>query len=209
MPAFLIAILLIVWCVRRVRDYRVARAYDASIQRYRASLDANPGSADTHGRLGLIYLERGNPDAAGRHFGEALLIEPGNPDFVYHLGSAYEMKGDWNRAMECYREAYGTDPEYGAGVICRELGKAYVHCDNVERGMDLLELFLKKRNTDPEGRYWMAVALQKAGNVSQMIGELNLMMDQVRSDRRLLGKGGRHWVSRGRRMLRKVRCPDL
>lgn len=196
---------LIVWSRRRVRDYGISRVDEANIQKYHISLAANPEESDVWYRLGLIYLRRGNPDEAVRQFAEARRIDPGNPDYVYYLGRAYEMKGELDRALECYEKVYGIDPEYESGAVGRELGKSYVHCGSVERGTELLSQFLKKRNTDPEGRYWMAVALKKAGNMSQMIGELNLMMEQVRSDSRLLKSGGRQWVLRSRHLLRQTR----
>jgi tetratricopeptide (TPR) repeat protein len=198
----------ILWGIGRFRDFLAIRSDDASIRRHLVSLNSNPEDARVHYQLGLIHLKRRNPDAACRHFDSARRIDAGHSEHSYGLGRAYEMKGEWRRALEFYEEAYRIDPECGSGEIIRELGKAHLHTGNIEKGVEHLNQFLKMRSSDPEGRYWLAVALEKTGNVSQMIGELNLIMGQVRANPRALRREARPWAYRARTMLRRARSGD-
>ena len=203
-----ILILLALLGSRRLQHHRTRRADDASFQRYLDSLNSNPEDADSCFRMGKLLLKRGNADESSGYFEKALRIDPENPDYGYYLGRAFEKNGQWSRALQFYEETYRKNPEYAFGDICRELGKAYVQVGAVDKGLELLTLFLKKRDTDPEGRYWLAVALQKSGNTAQMIGELNLIMDQIRMSPRSFLKANRYWAYRVRDMLREARTSD-
>ena len=93
------------------------------------------------------------------YFENALRIDPGDPDYHYYLGRCHETEREWSQALEQYEETYRLNPEYRLGDILREVGKGYLHTGNVEKGIEFLRFFLAKRSSDPEGRYWLAVAL--------------------------------------------------
>jgi tetratricopeptide (TPR) repeat protein len=110
--------------------------------------------------------------------------------------------GEWPEALEQYEETYRLDPEYGVGDIFREVGKGYLHTGNIEKGMEFLTFFLKKRVSDPEGRFWLAVALKKKGNLEEMRLQLNLILEQARSLPRFFRKKNREWLYLARNMIR-------
>ena len=201
---------LLFWCGRWVRKHRASRKNEALLQKHLADLSSDPGNADSSFQAGKIILERGNPDEASGYFENALRADPGNPDYGYNLGRAYEMKGDWDSALQLYEGIYNLDPEYESGRIVRELGKVYVHLDRIDRGREFLGMFLEKNDNDSEARFWMAVALQRAGKTVRMLGELNLIMGQARTNSRAFCRANRHWICRARDMLRQTRhCYEL
>jgi tetratricopeptide (TPR) repeat protein len=205
-PALFILVPLLFWSGRRLGKYRAYRKDEILFQRHLACLSSDPENAASCCQIGKILLKRKNPDEASGYFEKALRRDPENPDYGYYLGRACELKGDWDRAPQFYEGVYRVDAEYGSGEIARELGKSYVHLDRISRGKELLRLFLKKHDTDPEARYWMAVALQKTGQTAQMVGELKLIMDQVRANPRSFRRKNRQWIYRARDMLRETRC---
>jgi hypothetical protein len=115
------------------------------------------------------------------------------------------LDGEWGPALEQYEETYSLNPEYGLGDIFREVGKGYLHSGRVEKGIEFLKFFLTKRSSDPEGRYWLAIALQKAGDSEQMRAQLNMIVEQARSNPRFFRKENREWVYRARGMIRDSR----
>ena len=205
-PALFVLAPLLFWSGLRFRRYREYRKDEILLQRHLSRLSSNPENTDSCFRIGKILLKRKNPDEASGYFENALRADPENPDYGYHLGQAFQMKGDWEKALQFYEGVYRVDAEYGSGGIVRDLGKTYVHLDRISRGRELLDSFLKKHDTDPEARYWMAVALQKSGQTARMVGELKLIMDQVRAHPRSFYRQNRQWVHRTRDMLRETRC---
>ena len=105
-------------------------------------------------------------------------------------------------ALEEYEETYRLNPEQSLGDIFREVGKAYLHTGNVDKAIEFLEFFLQTRGSDPEGRYWLAVALHKQGKPEEMRVQLNTILEQARSNPRFFRKEKRAWVLRARTLLR-------
>ncbi len=201
----LILIPLVYFGSQWIRGYHSGRAGERDFRRHLHSLTANPQDADAHYQLGLIQLKRRNLDAAARYFESALKIDPADADYHYFLGRAHELKPDWNRALERYEETYRLNPEHGLGDIFREVGKAYLHTGSVEKAIEFLKFFLSKRGSDPEGRYWLAIALQKAGDHEQMRVQLHTIAEQARSNPRFFRKENREWIYRARQMIRDSR----
>jgi tetratricopeptide (TPR) repeat protein len=204
LPLFILC-LLVCLGYRWLGGYLGSRAQERVFQHQLHALTGNPQDADGHYQLGLIHLQRRNFDAAGRYFENALRIDPTDPKYHYSLGRAYELDGDWGKALEQYEATYRFQPEYGLGNIFREVGKGYLHTGNVKKGMEFLRLFLAKRDSDPEGRYWLAVALQKSGDLEQMRMQLNTILEQARSNPRFFRKENREWNYKARNLIRDSR----
>ena len=185
-----------------IRGYMASQTGERSFQQQLHALTLNPQDADAQYQLGLMSLKRRNLSSARKYFENAINIDPNDPDYHYFLGRSYELDGAWDRALVEYEETYRLNPEYGLGDIFREVGKGYLHTCSVEKGIEFLKFFLTKRGSDPEGRYWLAVALQKAGDVEQMRTQLNMIVEQARSNPRFFRKENREWVYRARGMIR-------
>jgi tetratricopeptide (TPR) repeat protein len=202
---FFVLIPLIFLASQWFRGYHVSQANEREYRQHLQALTVNPQDADAQYQIGLIYLKRRNLDAACRYFGNALKIDPGDADYHYFLARAHELKGEWSPALEQYEETYKLNPGYGHGDIFREVGKSYLHMGNAEKAMEFLKYFLSKRGSDPEGRYWLAMALQKTGDNEQMRAQLHVIAEQARSNPRFFRKENREWIYRARAMIRDSR----
>ncbi len=188
---------------QRFRWYFSARENERVFHRRLQELTLNPQDADAQHQLGLIHLKRGNLATAADYFERAIRIDPGCADYHYWLGRVFESKDDWPKALAEYEETYRINPEQGLGDIFREVGKAYLHTGNYEKAIEFLEFFLDTRGSDPEGRYWLAVAYQKLGKPEEMRVQLNTILEQARSNPRFFRKENRQWILRARRLLKR------
>jgi tetratricopeptide (TPR) repeat protein len=179
------------------------RAGQKDLQRFLQTLTVNPRDADALYQLGLIQLKRGNAGAAGEYFQRAIKIDAANPDYRYHLGRAFELREDWPNALDSYAEVYRMNPQYGLGDIFREVGKGYLHTGNPQKAIEFLRFFLTERQSDPEGRYWLAVALRDVGEQQEMRTQLRTILDQTRSNPRYFTRENRRWIFLARTMLRQ------
>jgi tetratricopeptide (TPR) repeat protein len=204
-----IAIPLIFWIGQQLRRHWMAAVQAQDVSHHLQALTANPQNADAHYRLGLIHWSQENLDAALDYFSRAAKINPLEPSYLHFLGRTYEKKDDWLRALEHYEAAYRLDPEYGSGVIGRDLGKGYLHTGQRETGEELLKNYVSQCNSDLEGRYWLAEALKKSGNAEQMWFHLNVIIEQARSSPYSLRKNNREWIYRARDLLRDLKLKPI
>lgn len=190
--------------LQRARGVLLAKSGEAEFQRHLQSLTVNPQDADAHHQLGLIHLKRGNFTTAQSYFETALKIDPSDADYHYYLGRVFEEMEEWPKALEQYSETYRLNAGYGVGDIFREVGKAYLHTDNVEKAVEFLRFFLETRASDPQGRCWLAVAYQKLGQIDEMGAQLSAILEQARSNPRFFRKENRKWLYRARVLLRQL-----
>jgi len=187
---------------RRYGGFLSARHSERGYRQQLENLTLNPRDADAHYQLGLHHFERGNHQAAQNYFSKALEIEPADPDYHYSQGRLFEAKEDWTQSLEHYEEVYKLNPEHRLGDILREVGKGYLHTREPEKALEFLRYFLKSRGFDPEGRYWLAVALERTGDREGMRVHLSTLLDQARSNPRFFRKENREWLYRTRVLLR-------
>ncbi len=200
LPLFIIIPVLYIG-YQRYHSFLEDRGDERSFHRYLQTLALNPQNADAQYQLGLICLKRGKLEEAQRHFEDACRIDPQVPDYHYYLGRACEASGDWACALGQYEETYRHDSQYGQGDIFREVGKGYLQTGRLEKAVEFLSFFLGIRGSDPEGRYWLAVALGRLGKEDEMRAQLHTILGQARSQPRFFRKEKREWVTRSRTLL--------
>ncbi len=69
-------------------------------------------TVEQRNQLGEYYLKENDLDSGIRQFRQVLDIDPNNIRGIYRLGSIYQWKQDWNKAMEYYKNVYTLDPFY-------------------------------------------------------------------------------------------------
>jgi tetratricopeptide (TPR) repeat protein len=201
LPFFLVVPLLLVFA-QRLRELLATRTLLRGFHRHLRALTLNPRDADAHFQLGFLHFGSGHLDAARGYFEQALRIDALDPDYHYYMGRIHEAAGDWSKAAEEYETTYQSNQEYAQGDIFREVGKGYLHTDRLEKALEFLTYFQERRGSDPEGRYWLAVAMQRAGKIDDMRRELNTVLDQARSSPRFFRRTHREWIYRARMLLR-------
>jgi tetratricopeptide (TPR) repeat protein len=202
LPLFLMIPLLYL-LFQRVRSLSTGRVQEREFQRQLVTLTANPQDADAHHQLGLLHMKRGNLESARRYFEQAGRIDPSQPEYHYQLGRVMEAQGEWAGALEQYEETYRLDPNFALGDILREVGKGYLHTGRVEKAIEFLRYFLGMRSSDPEARYWLAVALKESDAPEEMRVQLNTLLEQARSNPAFFRRENREWIYRARRLLRE------
>jgi len=202
LPLFLMIPLLYV-LYQRVRSLASGREQEREFQHQMVTLTSNPQDADAHYQLGLLHMKRGNLGSARRYLEQASAIDPAQAEYQYHAGRVLEAEGNWPGALERYEETYRLAPEFGLGDILREVGKGYLHTGQVEKAMEFLRYFLGLRGSDPEARYWLAVALKETGDKDEMRVQLNTILEQARSNPKFFRRENREWIYRARRLLRE------
>jgi len=187
---------------QRFRGYLSGREGERMLHLRLQNLTLNPQDADAQHQLALIHMRRRNFEIAQSCLEQAIKIDSSDPEFHYSLGQLFEAQERWDRALEEYEETYRLNPGQNLGDIFREVGKAYLHTGNAEKAIEFLEYFLQTRGSDPEGRYWLAVALQKTGKPEEMRIQLDTILEQSRSHPRFFRKETRAWVLRARTLLK-------
>jgi len=205
---FLFLIPLIYFASGWMRNISAGRYGTEDFQRNMRTLTVNPQNADAHYQLGRISLDRGDPSAARGYFEAAVKITQDVAEYYYYFGLACSQKKDWDKALECYENAYRIYPEYGQGDIFREVGKAYINTGYIEKGKEFLNFFLTRRDADPEGRYWLAVALQKSGDAERARFQLTMIIEQAKANPRFFRKRNREWIYRARSLTREIKTTN-
>jgi tetratricopeptide (TPR) repeat protein len=201
LPLFLLLPLFYL-AVQRMRNFFTVGERARALEQNLKTLTLNPQDADAHHQLGLIHLGKGHLDAAQSCFQNAVAIDPEDPGNHFYLGRVFEKKADWSRALEQFETTYRLSPNFSLGDIFREVGKGYLQTGHPDKAAEFLRHFLEARVSDPEGRFWLAVALQHSGDMQGMRVQLNTILDQARSNPRFFTREHREWIYRSRSLLR-------
>ena len=92
------------------RSHQARGQYDAAIAAYRKSLEANPGNAEAHNALGVIYATQGKYELAVNELKAALALAPRAAHIHNNLGYAYLLQGRNEEALAAFNVAVGLDP---------------------------------------------------------------------------------------------------
>jgi tetratricopeptide (TPR) repeat protein len=71
-----------------------------------------PSSGDLADTLGSIYVKLSRQSLAIKYFQQAVALEPGNPEFHYHLGLAYAASNETERARTAFRTAVRLNAKF-------------------------------------------------------------------------------------------------
>lgn len=88
----------------------------AAIVHFRELARQNPDDDDVRLALALVELDSGETNSAIQDLEALLEISPDNYTAAYHLGSAYEQKGQWEAALRSWQNI-GAGDEYLASRL--------------------------------------------------------------------------------------------
>jgi tetratricopeptide (TPR) repeat protein/mono/diheme cytochrome c family protein len=114
-----------------------------TIAGYQLMIAGDPGNADLHNDLALLYVEAGNPGKAAAEFTESLRLNPSRPAAHYNVANAELMAGRMEQAERHFRNALALDAGYGLahqglGLTLRAIGRLDDASDHLERAAALL-----------------------------------------------------------------------
>ncbi|SIS40664.1 Tetratricopeptide repeat-containing protein [Zobellia uliginosa] len=135
---------------------------------------------DLINRLGSIHLGLKNYEAAITHF-EKCILEAQIIDAGYivataksNLGTCYEKKGDYARALVCQNESLKMylelDDSNGISLVNESIGSSYEDLEDFETAQGYFETALKYHSTLDKGR---ANILNNLGDVHRKTGALD------------------------------------
>jgi YYY domain-containing protein len=105
--------------------YQAAGQPDRALKAWEDARDVDLTNPAGHNKVGLAYLERKRYDDAIREFQEAVKHDPSFVESWFHLGEAYEAKGERDRAREAYQKAVdnSTGPNPWADLARQRLNR--------------------------------------------------------------------------------------
>lgn len=87
---------------------------DDAIAECEKAIEIDPDFGNPYNDIGAYLIEKGKPDEAVPWLEKATRAAR-YESYAYphfNLGRVYEIKGDWARALECYRHALDENPGY-------------------------------------------------------------------------------------------------
>ena len=78
---------------------------------------ASPTDARLWTRLGDFCYDSDDPDGAIEAYGRSLAIQPENPDVLTDMGTMYRLRGEPEKAVQCYDAALGYAPAHKNAVF--------------------------------------------------------------------------------------------
>src|SRR5204863_453425 len=88
--------------------------YDKAIGECHKAIELDQDFGNPYNDIGAYLIEKGDYDGAVPWFEKAIHAKRYESYCFphYNLGRVWEKKGNWSRALECYRSALQSNPEY-------------------------------------------------------------------------------------------------
>jgi Flp pilus assembly protein TadD len=137
--------------LRENRPEAAAGAAREATQRH----GANPEAWALRGRASLLLNQA---DSAVFECGEAVRLQPGSDEFHGDLGSAYEVKHDYDKAISCFRTAQQLAPSVRRYPM--SIGSLYLMEEKPKDAIKILEPLHATQPDDQGVNYLLAFALK-------------------------------------------------
>lgn len=85
-------------------------------QCYRNGIHAAPADSTCYSNLGYVLMQMGRAEDAGQMLGKAVELNASDFDAYYLLGNLARDRGEWPRAIICYRAALRLNADF---ALCR------------------------------------------------------------------------------------------
>ncbi|XP_002992853.2 tetratricopeptide repeat domain-containing protein PYG7, chloroplastic [Selaginella moellendorffii] len=105
----------------RKKLYPVARKYlEQAIKKWE---DDEQELAQVYNALGFAYFSENKVEQAISHYEKAVTLSPGYTVAWNNLGSSYEKRKDWKRALKAYEQTLQFDPRNKVALSCQKYVK--------------------------------------------------------------------------------------
>jgi tetratricopeptide (TPR) repeat protein/SAM-dependent methyltransferase len=118
--------------------------------------------------LGIIALQRGQPQAAIEPLGRAIAIDGRNPECRYNIGFAFHSLGRLSEAIDQYREAVRLKRDYADAYS--NLGNALLQTGALSEGISTYERLIALRPT-AETHCNLANVLARSGRLDDAVAQ--------------------------------------
>lgn len=124
-----------------LKKHRAGRLDEAE-QDYRAILNNDPNCGEALHLLGVIFLQRGEPETAERLLEKAVGVTPDNAKYLNNFGVAAERRGRMRDAAARFAKAAAIDPRFAEahanhGTALQALGRLEEAIRAFERALEL------------------------------------------------------------------------
>jgi Tfp pilus assembly protein PilF len=138
-----------------------------SFRRHLEAATLNPRDAEAHYQLGLIHQHRRQYVEAIARFEKAIEIDRSEVDAHYQLGRIAREQGRHADAIRHFEPVVAQDPKHSRHEIWREIGATYIEAGDFANARPMLERYVENRPYDPEGLFWLGLALKKLGETDK------------------------------------------
>ncbi len=147
---------------------------DAAVERLRAMLARNAGTAEAQYYLGLIADRKGRNEEAVAHYQDALRLDADYAEPHHRLGLILASEGRLDEAITHLRKAVLLKPMF-TGARCH-LGAALEYQGKIDQAIEQYREALRLKPNDTEPRMHLAAALARTGNLDEAILHLRAMV---------------------------------
>ena len=179
-----------------------ARRARVSCKQSLEAASLNPADASARYNLGLIYLQRREPDEARKCFERAIEIDPDEVDAHYQLGRMSRAQNALADAIKHFEQVVAREPQHAQHEIWREIGATYLAAGQFADAYDALGRFLEHRTSDPEGLYLMGRALAGMGRRREALDSMRACIEAVKTAPAYKYRTEKRWLNEAQQFLR-------
>jgi type IV pilus assembly protein PilF len=153
---------------------------DTAVDEFKKAISLKPDYSEAHNFLGVIYRDRKQWDMAIDEFKNALSnVVYETPDkAMFNMGTAYNGKGDYEKALKMYEEAKNKQPHtIPAPVIDLYIGRNYHDQGNCEKAVGYFQASLKAAPSLLESRYWSGQCYIKLRDPAKAKAEFKIIIE--------------------------------
>lgn len=157
-----------------LKKHRAGRLDDAE-QDYRAIVKADPKCAEAWHLLGVVALQRGDPETAEALIEKALDLAPDNAKFLNNYGVAAERRGEMRDAAARFAKSAAIDPDF-AEAHCNH-GTALQALGRTEEAKHAFARALALEPGHARAHSNLGAALRASGDIDDAVGHFRAAAD--------------------------------
>ncbi len=185
-----------------VTDVLKTQRSKAAFRRNLEAATLNPADASAHYNIGLIHQQRGELEAARERFERAVQIDEEEVDSHYQLGRIARQQKRWADAIKNFEQVVARDPAHSQHEIWREVGATYIAAEQFEDAHGVLERFLERRESDPEGLYLMGRAEAGLGHKREATSMMEACINAVKTSPAYKYRLEKRWLNEAQQFLK-------